>query len=599
MEGSKVLKKRATGNLKRHYLLFVVLIAISVLLGTTSLGMLDIFRFGSEPELSTTTRDVLNNIINGDIGAALDSAAGNRSEMEERSVKIGDLEIGHQDGIFSQAVNSYASGSIFATVASICLNMTGSETFVSFLFAFAAFFIVAVKVIFISQPYRIIYTRMILEGRIYSRVDTSTLIFLIRAKKWMKVSLAYLRRNIRMFLWGCTIVGGVIKHYSYAMTEYILAENPQASGKEAIALSRRMMHGHKWELFCLDLSFLGWDILSVFTFGLLQFFYVAPIKEAARAEFFVSLRELSLKEMIPGTELFIDKYIYEKADVEDINLAYSDIIRTIDSPKISLKQPSRIRAFFQDTFGVVLWYDLDEQRYRDVMTRKADLDSYKYCVAGEEYPARLCPVRPERHRISFEHTHFMRHYSVTSLILIFFSFCFAGWLWEVAIHIVEDGAFVNRGVLHGPWLPIYGVGALMILTILARFRKTPWLEFVLTIILCGSVEYFGSWALEVIMDGQKWWDYTGYFLNLNGRICAEGLLVFGLAGIAGVYFAAPMIDNGFALISERNKRTLCIILGVLFIADVIISRFYPNTGAGITDYGMAGVAAVIANRPML
>lgn len=595
MEGSKALKQRALRNLKRHYLLFVVLIAISVLLGTTSLGALDIFKFGSEPEFSTTTRDVLNSIINGDVGAALEGAAGNRSEMEGRSVKLGDLEIGHQDGVFSRAVNAFASGSIFATIASIVLNLTGSPTFVRFLFAFAAFFVVAVKILFLSQPYRIIYTRMILEGRIYDRVDTSTLIFLIRAKKWMKVSLAYFRRNLYNFLWGITVVGGVIKHYSYSMTGYILAENPGASGKEAIALSRRMMKGHKWERFLLDLSFIGWDILSIFTLGLLQFFYIVPLKEAAGAEFFVSLRELSIKEGIPGTELFIDKYVYEKASVEDINLAYSDIIKTMNSPEIKLKQPSKLRAFFQNAFSVVLWYDLDEQRYRNVMTRKADIASYKYCVSGMEYPARLCPIRPARNRISFESTHFMRHYSVTSLILIFFSFCFVGWLWEVAIHIVEDGVFVNRGVLHGPWLPIYGVGALMILTILARFRKTPWLEFLSAMVLCGGVEYFGSWLLEVIMDGQKWWDYTGYFLNLNGRICAEGLLVFGLAGIAAVYFAAPLLDNRFARISERTKIIICIILGVLFVTDMIISQFYPNTGEGITDYGVVAMINRVIN----
>ena len=57
------------------------------------------------------------------------------------------------------------------------------------------------------------------------------------------------------------------------------------------------------------------------------------------------------------------------------------------------------------------------------------------------------------------------------------------------------------------------------------------------VVLCGVVEYFTSYYLEVT-QGKKWWDYSGYFLNLNGRICAEGLLVFGVGGMAIVYALA-------------------------------------------------------------
>ena len=58
-----------------------------------------------------------------------------------------------------------------------------------------------------------------------------------------------------------------------------------------------------------------------------------------------------------------------------------------------------------------------------------------------------------------------------------------GWLWEVGMHLVSYGEFVNRGALHGPWLPIYGTGAVLILTVLNRFRKNPALEFGATIVL--------------------------------------------------------------------------------------------------------------------
>ena len=67
--------------------------------------------------------------------------------------------------------------------------------------------------------------------------------------------------------------------------------------------------------------------------------------------------------------------------------------------------------------------------------------------------------------------------------------------------------------------------------LLNRLRKRPVLEFVGIVVLCGCVEYTTSVVLEILHNGERWWDYSGYFLNLNGRICAEGLLVFGIGGI--------------------------------------------------------------------
>ena len=105
-----------------------------------------------------------------------------------------------------------------------------------------------------------------------------------------------------------------------------------------------------------------------------------------------------------------------------------------------------------------------------------------------------------------------------------------GWIWEVTFHLISSHTFVNRGVLHGPWLPIYGSGGILILICLKKLRNKPVVEFFASVVLCGFVEYFASLYLE-ISCGRRWWNYNGYFLNLNGRICAEGLLVFGLGGV--------------------------------------------------------------------
>lgn len=96
--------------------------------------------------------------------------------------------------------------------------------------------------------------------------------------------------SIYTFFWTILFyIPGIVKTYSYAMTPYILLDKPELSANEAITDSRMMMRGHKMELFLLDLSFIGWILLSILTFGIL-FIYVVPYMQAARAEFYRTLK---------------------------------------------------------------------------------------------------------------------------------------------------------------------------------------------------------------------------------------------------------------------------------------------------------------------
>lgn len=102
-------------------------------------------------------------------------------------------------------------------------------------------------------------------------------------KYWDNVLMMFLK-SLFIGLWTMLFyIPGIVKTYSYAMTEYIKMENPDVSANQAIDISRRMMDGHKWDLFMLDLSFLGWHILSAFTYGILMILYVGPYYYAARA----------------------------------------------------------------------------------------------------------------------------------------------------------------------------------------------------------------------------------------------------------------------------------------------------------------------------
>lgn len=179
------------------------------------------------------------------------------------------------------------------------------------------------------------------------------------------------------------------------------------------------------------------------------------------------------------------------------------------------------------------------------------------------------------------HLNYDRSYSLKSYILFFFTFSIIGFLWEVLLHLISDGCFVNRGTMHGPWLPIYGCGGVLILILLKRYRDKPLTLFLATFLLCGVVEYGTAWFLETFRH-LKYWDYTGYFLNIHGRVCLEGLLVFGLGGCGFTYIIAPILDNLYQQIHSKITTVLCVFLLFTFSIDFIYSSFFPNTGEGIT-----------------
>lgn len=182
---------------------------------------------------------------------------------------------------------------------------------------------------------------------------------------------------------------------------------------------------------------------------------------------------------------------------------------------------------------------------------------------------------PARSSAELEHTWL-------NYILLFVTCAVIGWIWEVLISLLQHGTFVNRGFLHGLWLPIYGFGALGIVILLDRFKDRPWLVFLSSALLCGVLEYTTGWYLETFKH-LKWWDYSSTFLNIDGRVCGLSLLTFGLAGLVVIYFIYPHLTRIFNHIKLQPKKIICFALVLLFLADFIYSTDNPNTGEGITS----------------
>ncbi len=189
---------------------------------------------------------------------------------------------------------------------------------------------------------------------------------------------------------------------------------------------------------------------------------------------------------------------------------------------------------------------------------------------------------------------YIRKYNIISIVIMFFVFSFLGWFWEVLFHLVADGSFINRGMLFGPWLPIYGIGGVLSLFIPKTITKNPIYTFVVVAIMFSVIEYSTSWFFEYT-KGNRWWDYSEYILNINGRVCMFGAVLFGLGGCLCIYLLGPILDDLIKKIPQKIILILCFSLMFLFLADLIYSEFKPNIGKYITYCSKSTVTCINDN----
>lgn len=155
-------------------------------------------------------------------------------------------------------------------------------------------------------------------------------------------------------------------------------------------------------------------------------------------------------------------------------------------------------------------------------------------------------------------------------VILFFTYSLIGWIIEVIGKLITTKKFVNRGFLIGPICPIYGVGGLIISLTLKDYTNAPLVLFGMSILICSVLEYFTSYLMEKLFN-TRWWDYSNYKYNINGRICLETLLPFGLLGITMIYIINPILFKFLNIFSLNIIKIISIILLIIFITDIIIS----------------------------
>lgn len=156
------------------------------------------------------------------------------------------------------------------------------------------------------------------------------------------------------------------------------------------------------------------------------------------------------------------------------------------------------------------------------------------------------------------------------IVFFFFAYSMMGWVWESCYESVLNRKILNRGFLLGPYIPLYGFGGLVSILFLQQFQAPLISMETLTVYLIGSVgatilEYVTSYVLEKTLKA-RWWDYSNYPLNLNGRICLIATLFWGIVAIAAVDFLNPFLLK----VMNRIPHDLLLILLTMLSTTMFI-----------------------------
>ncbi|MCM1182175.1 MAG: putative ABC transporter permease [Roseburia sp.] len=155
-------------------------------------------------------------------------------------------------------------------------------------------------------------------------------------------------------------------------------------------------------------------------------------------------------------------------------------------------------------------------------------------------------------------------YTFSAWLFFFYFYCFLGWVWETCYVSVRQGKWVNRGFMRGPFLPIYGSGAIVVLIFTLPFRAAALPVFLVGMVSATVLEYFTGVAMERLFH-VRYWDYSGKPLNLNGHICALSSLAWGVFSVLLTMYGHNPVER---LVLRMNPNLL---EGIVFALTAYIS----------------------------
>lgn len=159
--------------------------------------------------------------------------------------------------------------------------------------------------------------------------------------------------------------------------------------------------------------------------------------------------------------------------------------------------------------------------------------------------------------------------------ILFYIACFIiysiiGWIMETTLIFINTKELINRGFLIGPYCPIYGFGAILMILYLTQYKDNILTVFILGVVTCSILEYLTSYFMEILFK-TRWWDYSNHKFNLNGRICGQNSLLFGVGGLVIIYITQPVIIKLLSSIPTTIFNITTIAFLIIMIIDAILS----------------------------
>lgn len=171
--------------------------------------------------------------------------------------------------------------------------------------------------------------------------------------------------------------------------------------------------------------------------------------------------------------------------------------------------------------------------------------------------------------------------------ILFLIYSIIGWVMEVIFTLFKDKTLVNRGFLIGPYCPIYGCGCVLIILLLKRYSNDFFVLFIMSMVVCSILEYLTSYIMEKLFKA-RWWDYSDRKFNINGRICLETMIPFGLLGCLLMCVINPFISGFISKVPKDILNPISIVLFILFVIDniasySIITKLHLHTNKIVMD----------------
>lgn len=161
-------------------------------------------------------------------------------------------------------------------------------------------------------------------------------------------------------------------------------------------------------------------------------------------------------------------------------------------------------------------------------------------------------------------------YSLTQWLLLFFIYCFLGWVWECLYVSAYEKRWINRGFLYGPFIPIYGYGAIIGLLLTLQVQNSVPLVFIIGMSGSTALEYCTGIIMQKLFH-VRYWDYSKNRFNLNGYICPFCSLVWGVFSVVQIKILTPFFENSILKMPVGISSLISTILVAVYAADTALS----------------------------